>query len=435
MQRIIRAGLVLALTFPGLVLAATYPRGAAPLPVAKPESQGMSTERLERMGAFFQNEVAKETTAGYVIVVARNGKLLYSTAVGERDREQHLPMTLDTRFRIASMTKPVTMTAALMLYEQGKFHLDDPLSRYLPEFKDMQVAVGMDESGNLKTEPAKRPITIRHVMTHTAGFGYGVLFDGNSPAAKAWAKVGLGDGSTLAQKTAEIAKLPLNYHPGEGWRYSVANDVLGRLVEVVSGMPFDDYLQQNLFNPLAMTHTSFYVQPQDVQLVAKAYKHDAAGKLELGEFGPLAVQTKRPAFISGGGGLISTAGDYLRFAQMLANGGTFEGRQYLSPVTVALMSSNQVPPDAQRLYWGESSKGLGYGLGVAPEIDIRIAPHAGMDGVYAWGGVLDTHWVASPKTGVVAVLMTQVNPMGRKEARTDDDFRNLLFAAVQVLDK
>jgi CubicO group peptidase (beta-lactamase class C family) len=327
MQRIIRVGLVLALTFPGLVMAASYPRGATPLPVAKAETQGMSTERLERMGAFFQNEVAKETAAGYVIVVARNGKLLYSTAVGERDREQHLPMTLDTRFRIASMTKPVTVTAALMLYEQGKFHLDDPLSRYLPEFKDMQAAVGMDESGNLKTEPAKRPITIRHVMTHTAGFGYGVLFDGTSPAAKAWAKVGLGDGSTLAQKTAEIAKLPLNYHPGEGWRYSVANDVLGRLVEVVSGMPFDDYLQQNLFNPLAMTHTSFYVQPQDVQLVAKAYKHDAAGKLELGEFGPLAVQTKRPAFISGGGGLISTAGDYLRFAQMLANGGTFEGRQ------------------------------------------------------------------------------------------------------------
>ena len=433
MQRIIRAGLVLALTFPGLVMAASYPRGATPLPVAKPESQGMSTERLERMGAFFQGEVAKETAAGYVIVVARNGKLLYSTAVGERDREQHLPMTLDTRFRIASMTKPVTMTAALMLYEQGKFHLDDPISRYLPEFKDMQVAVGMDEAGNLKTEPAKRLITIRHVMTHTAGFGYGALFDGNSPAAKAWAKVGLGDGSTLAQKTAEIAKLPLNFHPGESWRYSVANDVLGRLVEAVSGMPFDDYLQQNLFNPLAMTHTGFYVQPQDVQLVAKAYKHDAAGKLELGEFGPLSAQTKRPAFISGGGGLISTAGDYLRFAQMLANGGTFEGRQYLSPVTVALMSSNQVPADAQRLYWGESSKGLGYGLGVAPEIDIRIAPHAGMDGDYSWGGVLDTHWVASPKTGVVAVLMTQVNPLGRKEARTDDDFRNLLFAALQKL--
>ena len=169
--------------------------------------------------------------------------------------------------------------------------------------------------------------------------------------------------------------------------------------------------------------------------MARAYKHDAAGKLELGEFGPLSAQTKRPEFISGGGGLISTAGDYLRFAQMLANGGTFEGRQYLSPITVALMSSNQVPADAQRLYWGESSKGLGYGLGVAPEIDARIAPHAGMDGDYSWGGILDTHWVASPKTGVVAVLMTQVNPMGRKEARTDDDFRNLLFAAVQVLDK
>ena len=434
MKRMIRLGLATALLFPAIALAAAYPRGAAPLPTARPESQGMSSERLERLGSFFAGEVAKETAAGYVIVVARNGKLLYATTTGERDREQHLPMTLDTRFRIASMTKPVTVTAALMLYEQGKFHLDDPLSRYLPEFKDMQVAVGMDEAGNLKLEPAKRPITIRHVMTHTAGFGYGALFDGNSPASKAWAKLALGNGDTLESKVKEIAALPLNFHPGEGWRYSVSNDVLGRLVEVVSGMPFDTFLQQHLFTPLGMKDTGFFVQPEQLPLVAKAYKHDANGKLEPGEFVQLAPQTKRPSLISGGGGLISTAGDYLRFAQMLANGGTFEGRQYLSPVTVALMTSNQVPPDAQRQFWGEGSKGLGYGLGVAPEIDIRLAPHAGMDGDFAWGGILDTHWVASPKTGVVAVLMTAVNPAGRRGARTDDDFRNLLFAAVQKLD-
>ncbi|MFM7066051.1 MAG: serine hydrolase domain-containing protein [Gammaproteobacteria bacterium] len=432
-------GAVLAMAHTSISLAASqspavYPRNAAPLPQVPAESLGLNSSRLARIGEHFAGEVAKETAAGYVIVVARNGKLAYASAVGQRDREAGLPMTLDTRFRIASMTKPVTATAVLMLYEEAKLHLDDPIARYLPEFKDMQVAVGLDEAGNLKTEPARRPITVRHVLTHSAGFGYGPLFDGNSPAAKAWAKLTLSSGDTLAAKTRDIAQLPLNFHPGEGWRYSVSNDVLGRLVEVVAGQPFDEFLQQRLFTPLGMRHTGFWVPPGDLPWVAKAYRRGESGKLELGEFPPLAVQTQRPSLISGGGGLISTAGDYLRFAQMLANGGTFEGRQYLSPVTVALMASNQVAEDAQQKFWGGSSRGLGYGLGVAPQFDFRLAPHAATNGDFNWGGILDTHWFASPETGVVAVLMTAVNPMGRKEpARTDADFRALVYAAIQRL--
>jgi CubicO group peptidase (beta-lactamase class C family) len=168
--------------------------------------------------------------------------------------------------------------------------------------------------------------------------------------------------------------------------------------------------------------------------VAKVYKHDEHGVLVPGDFGPIGVPTQAPAFISGGGGLISTAGDYLRFAQMLANGGTLDGRQYLSPVTVELMTSNQVADDAQARYWGDDSKGLGYGLGVAPQIDFRQAPYANMDGDFAWGGILDTHWVASPRTGLVAVLMTQMNPVGRTTPRrTDGDFRGLLFASVKTM--
>ena len=372
-------------------LQARPPSPEAPLPIARPAALGLSAERLAYMGQYFGQQAAQDVAAGYVIMVARDGKLAYAQAVGMRDREQQLPMTLDTRFRIASMTKPVTAVAVLMLYEEARLHLDDPLSRYLPEFADVRVFAGLDDKGKPKTEPARRPITVRHLLTHTAGLGYGKLFDGGSPNAEAWSTLSLSSTETLEQKVKEVAKLPLYTHPGDAWRYSVASDVLGRVVE--------------------------------------------NGKLVPGDFGPIGVPTTAPAFISGGGGLISTAGDYLRFAQMLANGGSLEGRQYLSPVTVALMTSNQVDEDAQERYWGDDSKGLGYGLGVAPQIDFRQSPYADLDGDFTWGGILDTHWMASPRTGLVAVLMTQMNPVGRTEPRrTDGDFRGLLFASVRTLD-
>ena len=416
-------------------LEARPPSPEAPLPIARPAALGLSPERLAYMGQYFGQQSAQDVAAGYVIMVARDGKLAYAQAVGMRDREQQLPMTLDTRFRIASMTKPVTAVAVLMLYEEARLHLDDPLSRYLPEFADVRVFAGLDDKGKPKTEPVRRPITVRHLLTHTAGLGYGKLFDGGSPNAEAWSTLSLSSTETLEQKVKEVAKLPLYTHPGDAWRYSVASDVLGRVVEVISGMPFDQFLQQRVFDPLQMTHTGFFVPVEAQSLVARVYKHDENGKLVPGDFGPIGVPTSAPAFISGGGGLISTAGDYLRFAQMLANGGSLEGRQYLSPVTVALMTSNQVDEDAQERYWGDDSKGLGYGLGVAPQIDFRQSPYADLDGDFTWGGILDTHWMASPRTGLVAVLMTQMNPVGRTEPRrTDGDFRGLLFASVRTLD-
>lgn len=416
------------------LLNARTPTPEAPLPLGRPESLGLSSERLTYMGNYFQGQVTRDAAAGYVIMVARDGKLAYSAAVGLRDREQKLPMTLDTRFRIASMTKPVTAVAVLMLYEEAKLQLDDPVERYLPEFANPRVFAGLDAQAKPRTEPARRSITVRHLLTHTAGLGYGRLFDKGSPNAEAWSGLSLASDETLAQKVTEVAKLPLYSHPGEAWRYSVASDVLGRLVEVVAGMPFDRFLQQRILDPLQMTHTGFFVPPEAQALVAKVYRHDEHGALVPGDFGPLGVRTSAPAFISGGGGLVSTAGDYLRFAQMLANGGSLEGKQYLSPVTVELMTSNQVDEDAQSRYWGDDSRGLGYGLGVAPQIDFRQAPYANMDGDFAWGGILDTHWVASPRTGLVAVLMTQMNPVGSTTPRrTDGDFRGLLFASVRTL--
>lgn len=405
-----------------------------PLPTATPAAVGMSAERLARMGEHFRTEVDRNSAAGYVLMVARYGKLVYSTAVGMRDRERQQPMTLDTRFRIESMTKPVTAVAVLMLYEEGRLQLDDPVSRFLPEFADARVYTGVDAQGGFITEPAKRPITVRHLLTQTAGLGYVRGYNPTTPLGKAYDSLQLASLGTLADRVRAVARLPLYFHPGENWSYSFALDVLGRLAEVVSGMPFDRFVKTRLLDPLGMTHTGFFLPRSDLPLLAVAYRHARTGALVPSDL-PLADPTDPALPPSGGGGLISTPGDYLRFAQMLANGGSLAGRQYLSPVTVALMSSNQVPDDAMVKYWGEGSKGLGYGLGIGVIVDPAIAPQADLAGDISWGGLLDTHWIVSPKSGVVAVLMAQSDPRPNVYSpRTYVDFRNLLFAAVERLE-
>jgi CubicO group peptidase (beta-lactamase class C family) len=421
------AGLALS----AVVLAATP--SDSPLPQSSPESVGLSASRLAHFGEYFRGKAASQAAPGYVMMIARYGKLVYTNAVGEMDIARHEPMNLTTRFRMASMTKPVTSVAVLMLYEEGRLHLDDPLSDFLPEFAHMRVATGTDAQGNITTEPAKSLITIRQLLTHTSGLGYGPGYDA-SALGKAYADLNLTHASSLAEAVRRLASAPLYFQPGEGWRYSYAHDVLGRLVEVVSGMPFDEFLRARLFEPLGMRSTGFHIAPEDRSRLASVYRHDSAGKLVALEPTMLGDPTDQKAWPSGGGGLISTAGDYLLFAQMLANGGSLNHRQYLSPVTVGLMTHNQVPADAMYKFWGESSVGLGYGLGVGVEIDAAHAPQATLDGDYEWGGVFDTHWLVSPKSGIVAVLLTQVAPVGAtKLERTDVDFRNLLFGAVESL--
>ena len=419
----------------GLAVVAVSVRAQAPRELTRttPVAAGMSAERLDHMRDHFRAEVERNSAAGYVLMVARGGKLVYSAAIGMRDRARRQPMTLDTRFRIASMTKPITAVAVLMLYEEGRFHLDDPVSRFLPEFANPRVFTAVDAQGALVTEPAKEPITIRHLLTHTAGLGY--LGDTSTPLGKAYDALPLKPERTLTDVVRAIATVPLYYQPGGDWRYSFADDVLGRLVEVVSGMPFERFLKARLFEPLGMTHTGFSVPESDLRLLATVYRHTATGELEPSDLSILGSPADPNRWPSGGGGLISTAADYLRFAQMLGNGGSFEGKRYLSPVTVGLMSSNHVPNDAMFKVWGADSRGLGYGLGVGVVIDAVSSPQAGCNGDYSWGGLLDTHWVVSPRTGIVAVLLTQVDPRGNKSAqRTDPDFRNLLFASVERLD-
>ena len=409
---------------------------STPLPTASADSVGMSKARLDGMTAHFQREVTRGSTAGYVLLVARDGKLVHQSAIGERNVEQHVPMTLDTRFRLASMTKPITSVAVLMLYEEGRLQLNDPVSRYLPEFAQSRVYTGVDDNGSITTEPAKREITVRDLLTHSSGLGYGPGFDAKHSLAKLYGSVNFNMPGTLADKVRALAALPLYFQPGEGWRYSYAHDVLGRLVEVVSGQPFPQFLAERLFVPLGMTATGFHVAERELPLLATMYTHNGA---ETGIqpstrawYGGAADASRAP---SGGGGLISTAGDYLRFAQMLANGGTLEGRRYLAPTTVALMTRNAVSTASMAQYWGPQWGGYGYGLGVGIEVDPTHEPYAGEVGDYSWGGVFDTHWVVSPTTGIVAVLLTQIDPLGTKvPQRTDVDFHNLLYAAVTALE-
>ena len=400
---------------------------ATPLPMSTPAAVGLSAERLEHMAAFFRAEVERNEAAGYTLMVARYGKLVYQATGGMRDLERGVPMSLDTRFRITCMTKPVTSVAVLMLYEDGRFKLDDPISKYLPEFSSPTVYTGTNVAGALQTTPAKHPITIRQLLSNSAGLGYGYDYDLVSPLGKSW--LALPMGGSLADTVREIARLPLYFEPGESWRYSYAQDVLGRLVEVVSGMPFERFLGTRLFSPLGMSHTGFSIAAGDAPLLATVYRNTAAGGLEVADISAFEMR-----WASGGVGLISTTGDYLRFAQMLANGGKLDGRRYLSPVTVGLLTSSQVPADAMFKFWGADSLGRGYGLGVSVILDAAHSPQADLTGDYAWNGRLDTHWVVSPESGLVAVLLKQIDDRGAYAShQTDPYFRNLLFAAVDQL--
>ena len=419
---------------PSLAILAAFAACAksepAPLPRANPRTVGLSRTRLRRLDEFFRIQAERHRAAGYVWMVARDGKLVDEGASGYRNIAARTPMTLDTRFRIASMSKPITTVAVLMLYERGDFQLDDPVARFLPEFAHPRVFVRMGTDGKPVTVPASRPITIRDLLTQQGGLGY--VFDGTTPLGKMYDTLHLDPHASLAEVVRKIATMPLYFEPGQGWRYSYADDVLGRLVEVVSGMPFAQFLHQEIFAPLGMNATAFHLTAAQAPLLATVYRREPDGELAPSPSPWLMDPTDRRIWPSGGGGLISTAGDYLRFAQMLANGGSLDGHEILSPITVGLMAHDQVPPDALYHYFGADSLGLGYGLGVAVELDAAHAPQADLDGDISWGGILDTHWLVSPRSGLVAVLMTQLDPSGDAgPRRTTGDFHDLLFATVR----
>lgn len=372
------------------------------LPASKPERAGMSSERLERLTDGMQAIVDQQRLAGVVTLVARHGKVVHFEAVGKQDIEANKPMTKDSIFRIYSMSKPITGVAMMILLEQGKWQLNDPVAKHIPEFKDLKVYGGKDANGQTLLVPQTHPMTMRELMSHTAGFTYGFFSNTPVDALQRQADV-LNIDITLDEMIKRVAKLPLNTQPGAEWHYSISVDIQGYLVQKLSGMPFDQFLAKHLFEPLRMIDTGFYVPANKLSRLAQVYAYDGQGKLRLENGGFNHDFSKNPAMQSGGGGLVSTARDYLRFCQMLLNRGELDGVRILSPLSVELMRTNAI---------GNNSVGLGgpgvkFGLDFAIYTDPMAAGGYYGDGTYWWGGAAGTWFWIDPVRDLIFVGMIQ----------------------------
>jgi CubicO group peptidase (beta-lactamase class C family) len=374
----------------------------------EPEQAGFSRAGLARIDAFLQNEVDTRKIPGGILLIKRKGAIAYFKSFGVRDPAAEAPMTPDTIFRIYSMSKPITTVAAMMLVEEGKLGLDDPLSKYIPAFTDVKVGVetrGEDGQPRLDLVAAKRPITIQDLMRHTSGLTYG--FFGEGLVKKAYVDANLSaDDPDLAEFVARLAKLPLAYQPGTTWDYSQSVDVLGRVIEVVSGKSLHQFEKERLLDPLGMKDTAFYViEPDKQKLIAEPFDNDrtiGAGA-KMGD--PRVVMKME----SGGGGMVSTIGDYARFAQMILNGGTLDGKRYLSPKTIAYMGSNHIAPGSGVVpgpYY-LPGPGFGFGLGFAVRIDAGVVPYEGSVGEMNWSGAGGTTFWVDRKEDLFAVFMAQ----------------------------
>jgi len=410
---------------PALFFLAAAGLRAQELPTASPESVGMSSERFERLTDALEAYVEDGRLAGAVTIVLRDGKVVHEQAVGQRDRESRSPMTTDAIFRIASQSKAIVSVGAMMLVEEGKLLLSDPVSRYLPAFRNTTVASPREGRG-YDVVPAERQITIRHLLTHTAGIAYG---SGNG--ADRWEGAGItgwyfGHRDEPVQRTVErIAALPFPAQPGSAWVYGYNTDILGAVIEVVSGQSLDQFLRERILEPLDMRDTHFYL-PQDKRgRLATVYglrsgaltrAPDGAGMEAQGQY----VDGPRVSY-SGGAGLLSTARDYGRFLQMMLNGGELNGTRLLSPATVALMTQNHVGD----LY---TPAGMGFGLGFSVRLDVGEAGAHGSPGEYGWGGAHhSTYWV-DPVEDLVVVYLTQLIPAGGLDDQAR--VRALVYSAI-----
>ena len=386
-----------------------------------PEDVGFSSERLSRLDVVMQGYVDGGRLAGIVTMLARRGQVFHFQPFGLMDIQTSRPVERDTIFRIYSMTKPITSVAVMMLYEAGNFHLDDPVSEFIPELSDLKVFAGMGQTGPRLVDQA-RPISIRHLLTHTSGLSYG--FHQDSPVEQMYRDAKLSDPDSNLQAFVEkLAQLPLVSQPGTYWRYSVATDVLGRVVEVVSGQPFDRYLKEMVFAPLGMDDTAFYVPEEKLDRLASIYGPSSDhGIRELDTPGVNRYKRAHTMF-SGGGGLVSTASDYMRFCQMMLNGGTLDGVRLLGPKTVELMSINHLPdelmPYSVSETGAEGTQGCGFGLGFSVVMDLAQHGVIGSEGIYSWGGAASTLFWIDPKEELIAILMTQFMPSGHNPIRRE----------------
>ena len=377
---------------------------------------GMNAAQLERIGEHLQSRyVAPGKIPGCVTLVVRRDRLAYRHVAGQRDRERDLPMIADTLFRIYSMTKPLTSVALMTLWEQGRFTLDDPVHLYLPEWRNLRVRSGGSWPA-FETRAAQRPMRVRDLLAHTSGLTYDFLRASNLDAA--YRELGVGrpaPGYTLEDMARQLAALPLEFSPGQRWNYSLATDVLGLLIQRISGQPFEVYLRRTLFEPLAMSDTVF--SPRDDQLprFAACYTRDSDKRLLLQD-DPQCSEYRQRSFHSGGGGLLSTAGDYLRFCRMLAHGGSLDGRRIIGRKTLELMVANHLPAgqDLARLAVSGFSEthheGVGFGLGFACKMDPVRSGFPASVGTYYWGGLASTLFWVDPAEELIVLFFTQLIP-------------------------
>jgi CubicO group peptidase (beta-lactamase class C family) len=401
-----------------VALSALPSFAAGPLPTTKPDTVGLSQERLDRIHAMVKRHIDAGEISGAVMLVARKGQIAYLDVQGTMDIESRKPMTRDSVFRLASMTKPVIGTAIIMLLEEGKLRLADPISRFIPEFKNQQAAIQQEPGRDgtppkFYTVPATRDITIKDLLTHTSGLSSGPM--GQSVVTREGRRR---PEDTLSTYLPRVAKSPLEFQPGARWMYSASDgfDVLARVVEVASNMPLNQFLQQRMFGPLEMTETSHW--PTDAQMPRLVTAYTMTGGKMTKNQNSMSMSSK--VYFAGGGGLVSTVDDYAKFAQMLANGGELNGKRLLSPRTVQLMSSVHIPASLPGRNAGE-----GFGLSVRVIEDAILGNHRISDGSFGWSGAYGTHFWVDPKEEIIAVMMIQT-PI--REMRPE--FENAVMQAI-----
>ncbi|HEY6927829.1 MAG TPA: serine hydrolase domain-containing protein [Steroidobacteraceae bacterium] len=381
----------------------------AGLPQAAPESVGFSSERLARIDTYIEKEIATGRLPGASVLLMRHGKVVLSKVYGKADIDAGTPLEPDSLFRIYSQTKPVTGVALMILFEQGKWHFDDPITRFIPEFEQLRVFKGIGPDGASQTEPLSRSPTMRELVTHAAGFAYGL--DQTSPLESLWHAADFMRAANTNEAIARIAALPMFDQPGRHWHYSAAADIQGYIVERLSGQSLADFMQAHIFGPLHMNDTAFYVPPQKMARLVGMKQIDAKQRKLVAPNTILNFDYSRPPGVaSGGAGLVSTLQDYARFAQMLANGGELDGVRILSPASVKLMDSNQLADEirAKEEPFGSVRTGVGFGIDVAVTLDTARAGTLGGVGSMGWGGAAGTNFWVDPSNDVVFVSMMQV---------------------------
>lgn len=406
---------------------------------AQSQWTGLDAQRLERIGEHLErNYIGPRKIAGCQVAVARHGHIAYQKSFGQMDIERGKPMADDAIFRIYSMTKPITSVALMTLYERGYFQLNDPVSRYVPSWREHRVWTA-GEGDRMETEPARRPVSFKDVLSHTAGLTYGGGLPGvgiQHPIDQIYRNLkvrSVGGADTMQQFMDKLGQVPLRFQPGTAWMYSLATDVCGALVEIISGKPFAQYLQDEIFEPLGMKDTAFAVAPEKVSRFAANYQRNPDKSLKLIDDPGASPFAQEPGFKSGGGGLTGTTADYLRFCEMLRRGGELDGHRILGPRTLEMMHMNHLPggQDLTQVALGSFSEtaneGVGFGLGFASTMGQVETGSLGA-GDYYWGGAASTIFWVDPKEDLSVVFMTQLMPSGTFNFR--GQLKSIIYSAI-----